>query len=211
METAFASAPLVAVPDSFDDSFEALFADDAGSGLFEFLSSSSAAAPVERSSAVVATGPHATKRATHPRSMPARKPSPTESADPDRNARMAKANRDRHKQYVAGLEKTVDTLTKDNAKLQADKSRNDSRLSDALAEIERLRSTLANQSAIATALSQIGGGLSLAFDAGVKRAADSDSDSESSSFSNKRSNNATNTVVLPFHINIQLPASSLSM
>ena len=122
--------------------------------------------------------------------------------DPNRGAKMAKLNRDRHKAYVSSLEATNARLTKDMAAQAARTSELEAALAHARSEIAQLKETIANQSAISTALAHIGHNITLAFsnsaatmDAGSKRRADDDGEPTS-----KRP-----MITVPLQFNITMP------
>lgn len=185
---------------SLDASMDFLFDDSAmGESFALFDNIFIEPAPASRSEALLSNGVAAAAANKKASQMIARKPSPTGSVDPDRNARMAKANRDRHKQYVNGLENSVAQLTKDNQTLTVQKTETDRKLEAALAEIAQLKAALAGQSCIAQAVTQLGFALNFTgnLDAAMKHGSDAPDD-----FVSKRSKQ---TVVLPFHVSIQLP------
>ena len=95
-------------------------------------------------------------------------------SDPHRGAKMARLNRERHKDYVAALEAAQVHLASDKEQLQRAQAALTAELAAARAEIARLRNTLAHQSTISQALERIGS-ISMSFsDAGCKRAAEDD-------------------------------------
>jgi hypothetical protein len=128
--------------------------------------------------------------------------------DPDRNARAAKANRERHKMYVNGLEETLMQLKKDLDSLQSDKAQLSARMAAVQEENEKLRETIANQSLIADAMTKLGSVFSLAFDkpsstltgAGSKHGAQ-----EADDYHPKRKAPKAQSLVLPLHLSLELP------
>jgi hypothetical protein len=136
--------------------------------------------------------------------------------DPNRNAKMAKANREKHKEYVASLEARVETLAAQASALTAAKQSAESRLSDALLEVQRLRATLDNQSAIANAIQKIQHGMSIAFGTGntscnttgsafANNKHGADHNEDDGMLKRARVSSGATTVTVPIQLHLQLP------
>lgn len=103
-------------------------------------------------------------------------------AEPNRNARMAKENRERKKAYVTDLEQQLAATQQEKADVVAEKTDLQAELAEARAEIAQLRQSLAAAPAIAQVMKALGAASShLSFDgpppartAGRKRAAHED-------------------------------------
>lgn len=74
---------------------------------------------------------------------------------PNRNAIMAKLNRERKKKHVSELEVMVKDLSKENNELKADRCILKSRVTDLETEVEYLKGVLANQSELSTLLKNV--------------------------------------------------------
>jgi hypothetical protein len=132
-----------------------------------------------------------------------RKPSSVPKSDPNSNAKMAKLNREKHRQYVSDLEASVDRLRAEKAVIQQARLSAEEKLANALKEIQSLRATINNQSVISSTLLKLSQGISIAFGqdvaGGEKRRADCD---EVPLDSKRR---CTEYMTMPVTLNIQLP------
>ena len=89
--------------------------------------------------------------------------SASRSPAPTRNAVVAKANREKHRRYVEGLEATIEKLQAQNKQLQQQRESSEARLTLAKAEITNLHRIIQSESTIATMLSSLNGAVTLGF------------------------------------------------
>lgn len=147
------------------------------------------------------------------------KKAPRKESEPGRNARMAKLNRERKKQYVQGLETEIAALKEGLVESDKAKQSLEHELSQAQQEIEYLRSVVANQSAIASLLATVSNsGLSLDASASMpgtvsrkRNASDEHSPIETNTNTRKSrrvSNKKSATTVIPIQFNLHVPAPS---
>lgn len=104
-------------------------------------------------------------------------------SEPNRNARMAKENRERKKAYVNDLEQQLAATKREKDEVASEKADLEAELAEAHAEIAQLRRSLATAPAIAQVLEALGAASAFSFNgqppapvAGRKRAAHEDED-----------------------------------
>ena len=114
-------------------------------------------------------------------SLSSRSPAPT------RNAVVAKANREKHRRYVEGLESTIEKLQAQNKMLAQQRESSEARLTLAKAEIANLHRIIQSETTIATMLSSLNGAITLGFN---------------SSTTNQDSN--TKAAVVPIQFNLHI-------
>ncbi|KAH3704503.1 hypothetical protein DPMN_079559 [Dreissena polymorpha] len=108
-----------------------------------------------------------------------------------KNAVQAKLNREKKKAYINSLQDEIEKLREENATIQAARQKDITEKKALLEEVEYLKSVLANESAIAGLLKNIGNvnNVKLSTSFGKKRNADLD-DHDYSNVSQKKSRNA---------------------
>ena len=105
-----------------------------------------------------------------------------------KSALSARAHREKKKQYVIGLEKSVKELSTDNKRLRTDMRDMERTIGDLKTEVEYLRGVLANQSTLSSLLRNIGQTPGVSFQSSVDDHIDVVSISDDDDFDEGKSN-----------------------